>query len=421
MKTTLTSTVSQFVGSDWTKLFSICFVFMALTVVSSQPALSQDEDDDEEPVVVQVYDVAEFVTQRSDRPFDGFEIPGIFTEKPDKFWGGGGGSFPGGPGGGGFGGGSSGGGAFNIAPSPQSGFGAIPKQKTSFGVGGSPLTTTDLAHVIKKSVGDWSYQGNINFIGTTMIVSQTPTVHKEVEAFLKMLGQTKASIKNHSSVTVNVIWLMIDETQFATLAPKSDRSVDRAALEKLTKTFGRRGQITCFDGQRVHIAAGNLRSTVDSVVPVVGQIDLPGESVDALAKTNPLSKLPENVMAQVNDSSVVHSGGGQNATGYQPVARWINYGTVLQVLPRVETDEQIFLDVSSIVVRRGDAIPKIKIDQIEIDKHNMYCQQFATSIRVNDSTPTLVGGSAFDAAPEGKLQTYLIIEASKVVQPKANK
>ena len=59
----------------------------------------------------------------------------------------------------------------------------------------------------------------------------------------------------------------------------------------------------------------------------------------------------------------------------------------------------------------------MKMGQIEIDKHNMYCQQFTTSIRVNDSTPTLVGGSAFDTAPESKLQTYLILEASKVVKP----
>ena len=57
---------------------------------------------------------------------------------------------------------------------------------------------------------------------------------------------------------------------------------------------------------------------------------------------------------------------------------------------------------------------------MEVDKLNMHCQQFMTSIRVNDSTPTLVGGSAFDAAPQGKLQTYLILEASKVVKPAAN-
>ena len=41
--------------------------------------------------------------------------------------------------------------------------------------------------------------------------------------------------------------------------------------------------------------------------------------------------------------------------GYQPVSRWTNYGTVLQVLPRVETDRQIWLDVSSIIVQPGDA------------------------------------------------------------------
>ena len=421
MKTTLTSTASQFIGIDWTKLFSCCFVIMALTVGSAENALSQDDED--EPFVVQVYDISEFVTPKSDQPFDGFVIPGISPDQPDDFIGHGGRGGFGGGGGGYGGGGGGGGGVFSIpafGPRQQVGGGQASGLRGSHSA--SLTTPEEIADVVRGSVAidGWEFDegsGRINFLGTTMIVSQTPSVHKQIEALLKMLGQTKASSKNQSSVTINAIWLTIDETQFATLAPKSDRSVDKEALEKLTKEFGRRGQITCFDGQRVHIAAGNLRSSVDSVIPVVGQNDLPSESVRALAKTNPLSMLPKDVMAQVSSPSVMSLGDGERKVGYQPVSRWINFGTVLQVLPRVEADRQIWIDVSSIIVQPGGASSKIKINKMELDKHNLHCQQFKTSIRVNDSTPTLVGGSAFNVAPQGNMQTYLILEATKIVKP----
>ena len=259
-----------------------------------------------------------------------------------------------------------------------------------------------------------------------MIVSQTPTIHNQIEALLEMLGQTKASTNNQSLVTIDAIWLTIDEAQLGELDPKSDRSVDREALEKLTKEFGRRGQITCFDGQRVHIASGNLRSSVESVVPVVGQNDGPGglldKDLEAIVETDSPSKLPNHVMAQVTSSSQRDLGGSigadvPNSVGYQPVARWTNYGTVLQVLPRVETDRQIWLDISSIIVKPGGASTKTQMGQIEIDSHNMHCQQFKTTLRVSASTPILVGGSAFDTDSQDKMQTYLILEASEIVKP----
>ena len=175
MKTTFTSAALPFFGSDWAKLFSVCFVVITLTVTSAQSALSQD--DEEEPVVVQVYDVSEFVTPSDDHPFDGFKIPGIFTSEPSVFTGGGGG----------FGGGSSGGGAFNIPPSS-------PRQFGGGGGGGGPtfvqgngggqqLTTDDFANVIMVSVANdtWDQNGGsgrIIFMGTTMIVSQTP-IHSQ--------------------------------------------------------------------------------------------------------------------------------------------------------------------------------------------------------------------------------------------------
>ena len=288
MKIKFTSTTLRLIKSHRTRLFSFCFVIMTLASANAQVALSQDGEG--EPIVVQVYDISEFVTQRTDQPFDGFVIPGISPDQPDVFTGGGGQ----GGGGGGFGdggshGGGGGGGVFRIAPlGPRrsaargsvSGVGY-----RTFGFGDVTNLSAAFARVIVDSVANDTWEqngtgpGTINFIGTTMIVSQTPTAHKQIEALLKMLGQTKASSKNQSQVTINAIWLTIDEAQFATLAPKSDRSVNEDALEKLTAEFGRRGQITCFDGQSVHIAAGNLRSSVESVVPVVGQNELPGERV----------------------------------------------------------------------------------------------------------------------------------------------
>ena len=80
MKNTSTSAIAQFIGSDWTKLFCFCFVVVASTFAGSQNVWSQT--DEEEPAVVQVYDVSEFVTQSIDQPFDGFVIPGVSADQP---------------------------------------------------------------------------------------------------------------------------------------------------------------------------------------------------------------------------------------------------------------------------------------------------------------------------------------------------
>ena len=92
MKNTSTSAIVQFIGSDWTKLFCFCFVIMASAVASSQNVWSQNEasaaGDEEEPLVVQVYDVSEFVTQSYDQPFDGFVIPGVSADQHSVFMGG---------------------------------------------------------------------------------------------------------------------------------------------------------------------------------------------------------------------------------------------------------------------------------------------------------------------------------------------
>ena len=76
-------------------------------------------------------------------------------------------------------------------------------------------------------------------------------------------------------MTVRAAWLFLDLKQLnqLTKTQSTDGSMDRAALEELAaKVKGYHGQITCFEGQTVHIVSGCMRSLVLSAIPVVGDL-----------------------------------------------------------------------------------------------------------------------------------------------------
>ena len=105
----------------------------------------------------------------------------------------------------------------------------------------------------------------------------------------------------------------------------------------------------------------------------------------------------------------------ESGVGYQPVSRWINYGSLLQITPWIKSKSEIEIDLSSIIINPGLKIPDFTAGLSTVNRHNMHIQQFRSSCRVNVGTPTLVGGSTFESQKDSGLQTYLIIEATPVV------
>jgi len=344
--------------------FAIAVVSLGLAFLGSQTTVAQNKD---EPLVIKLHDVQDLVSRGDNQPFEGFVLPGI---KPKALY------------------------------------------------HGSRATSGGYSAGGGQSGG--VFNGSMQIFGNILIVNQTESVHSQIKVFLSMLRE--ATEKRRQMINIKAIWLTIDETQLEKLDPQSNQVVDKKVLKKLAGEHGRRAQITCLNAQTVHVAAGNLKSSVESVVPVVGQHDLKLEAPTQIAKAQPeKAKLPKHIMAQVFNSAQDSFEGGngrvttERGIGHQPVSRWINYGSLLQLTPWMKSKSEIEIDLSSIIINPGLKIPDFTAGLSTVNRHNMHIQQFRSSCRVNVGTPTLVGGSTFESQKDSGLQTYLIIEATPVV------
>ena len=399
--------------------FVIAVASLGLAFLGSETTVAQDKD---ELFVIKLHDVQDLVSRGDNQPFRGFVLPGI---KPTAL------SHGSRATNGGFSanGNRQSGGVFNIAPTAaqfSGGGSGVHSTLPTNSNGQSSMKIEELSGVIMNSIAteNWletgSGEGSIQIFGNILIVSQTEAVHSQIKVFLSMLRE--ATEKRRQMINIKAIWLTIDETQLEKLDPQSNQVVDKEVLKKLAGEHGRRAQITCLNAQTVHVAAGNLKSSVESVVPVVGQHDLKLEAPTQIAKAQPeKAKLPKHIMAQVFNSAQDSFEGGngrvttERGIGHQPVSRWINYGSLLQLTPWMKSKSEIEIDLSSIIINPGLKIPDFTAGLSTVNRHNMHIQQFRSSCRVNVGTPTLVGGSTFESQKDSGLQTYLIIEATPVV------
>ncbi len=207
-----------------------------------------------------------------------------------------------------------------------------------------------------------------------------------------------------------------------------------------------RAEITCLDGQTVHLVAGNFKSEIASVTPVVGQhgptsieqiaAEVGGATKPARATAPTAKTLPAEILAQVSDPFGGGAEGGgdpfgaaastsdrrtewqahQPHVGYQPVTRITNYGALLQVTPTViPNSTRIAIDLQSSVIRPSDnpagtaSFPPMQLGQMDL-----IAQQFMTSLTLPVGQPVVVGGSTLQPldANAGGQQLYLILEVS---------
>src|SRR5262249_46653290 len=199
-----------------------------------------------------------------------------------------------------------------------------------------------------------------------------------------------------STVTIRAWWLRLDNAQYqkltASMPPSSPPSVDRKQLEPLAGDKGvDSGQVTCFDGQTVHIISGRFRNAITSVIPVVGQAEPPPEPLDfkgvetALAAVDspqterilaqvisaPMdpkarSRLNGTVLAAADEAQTTLPGGktipSEGIVGYQPVTTIQHAGAMLEVTPtRLPEDKAIILDLRS-VMNRWDTQPEKPVE-----------------------------------------------------------
>lgn len=241
--------------------------------------------------------------------------------------------------------------------------------------------------------------------GSNLVVSQT---RENQDAIALLLDAIKSGGGTANTVVIEAFWLLLDSEQLdAILDPAATAriAVNPAALQEvLGQAASFRGQIACFSGQTVHIAAGSRRSVVTGASPVVA-----------------------------------------STAAYSPVMAIANVGIVLELTPSlIPTNQSAVLDLKSTVTGWEEPGPPVRIGghypaerkvanmpqgvpgaisetpagvaSIEVDRVNMPTQQLATTLRIPLGKPMLVGGLTLDPTEGGsdgeRKQLYLVIQAN---------
>ncbi len=418
-------------------VFLLAVIWMLPVCLRADENDKPDDDRPKEEQVVKVYRVLGLLTQAPDYSYEGTYLPSAYDGRVVKplgglggGYGGMGGGMMGGMGGGmgGMGGGMGGmgggmgGGMFRVADNLAQAAGGQATATAAAGVAGPArpngpamgstaahrrpdprrINMDDLINAITSTVEPESWDevggpGSISAIGGALAIRQTQAIQSQVKSFLEELQREIGTLR---VLTIDAQWLLLSKTQLAQLQTSADpkkspiagRTIRREALEALpAETRRYAGQITCLNGQTVHIISGRLESVLQGGIPIVG---------------------------------------GPDAVGYQPVLLTPHFGVLLQVTPSaLPGDEGVMIDVQSTVTRRNPSEKTVRLTTVgsdeehetvvQIDRLNVTAQQFATSMRMSLGKPVLVGGLTFPgaepASPDDQL--YLVIEVQPSPEP----
>ena len=468
---------------QWFTPFAIAFACMTFSAAAQdapgkKPVGQGGAKRDPAIVFTRIYRLSDLVVPAPNYSFEGIDIQGLFGNDKSGGMGAGGLSGMGGMGGGmgGMGGGSGGRGGFMNQPDDvqvdpaaavlaqagaeggmygASGMSGMPGMSSMMGSGypggmgvgmGTGIGSTDSAShrytlhdvvmAIMTAIEPQSWRemggpGSIVQLGGNLVVTQTAEVHQEVQDFIEILRQESGPVR---TVTVRAYWLPVTgEIAEDLLAGGNGTQLDRETVAKLAGSAGAyHGQITCFDGQTVHIVSGRMKNFITSFIPVVGQTD--AEEADLLGQTE--SKTPFRFV-QLSGGGGGLGGGlggvagqgmeqfGSGDVGYQPVTTTMFSGALLQVTPTVTEDRRsIVLDLRSIVSEPSQTKDAVQFQKnMPIDRLSVAAQRLMTTLQVPLNEPTVVGGMGVQARNDGgakegaaaesdSLQIYLVVDVS---------
>ena len=370
----------------------LAIVLAPVLAVAQQKASPAGEEQ-----VVKIYRVVDLVLPVPNYPYEGTYLPQMqAANKPSS-------PVASGMMGGMVGG--MGGGMFPVPGRPRGGGigGGMPAAFPSRRAGTMGFDMDELIGAITTIVEPSSWDrvngpGDISEIGGVLAIRQTPAIQSKVQEFLEALKRESGTLR---MITIKARWLLLDRQQRAQLAEKPDskqpgstgQALDPQALAALPAEAQRyAGQITCFNGQTVHIVSGRLETVIGGAIPV---------------------------------------GGGSGAVGYQPIMLSPHLGVFLQITPSALPDaDDVLVDLHSSITRWEKPEEPAIIGTtptgkgaIEVDRINVTAQQFATSLRVPLDKPVLVGGITYPPDPNltadgqpaekpdgGRAGLYLVIE-----------
>lgn len=260
------------------------------------------------------------------------------------------------------------------------------------------ITMEDLKRVLTTVIAPdtWAEnggeEGELQCLGTSLVVRQTAIVHKQIEDLLEQLR--KGSGKQRT-VAVDARWLLLNSDELEKLIAGGEDGqphVDRQILGEFTRRpTSIRGRTNCFTGQLVYLVSGTRRNVVTSFIPVVGSLERP--------QTGQYAALPGG--AHVLPAQMGPSG---RAVGYQPVIATPNLGVLLQIRPTlVPGDDKAIVDLRSTLTVLGKSASESqesvqsqqdllvpKVDRVAIET-----QELATTLSVPLGEPVLAGGLTY--------------------------
>jgi hypothetical protein len=440
--------------SSTRKLASLQFASIAamllvcLTSVNAQEAEKTKKQsgpahraaDADEQYVLRTYDVADIVINVQDHPYSE-SLQRDARPAPPR------------GGGGGFGGGG-GGGVFSVpdnrtsstnrrsktasgaAPlvmlcqfGPEGGRGSAPGgtlQLEGTGSTGPAITMGDLIRVITNTIASetWSQpqgEGKIQSLGTSLIVWQTPSVHKLIQQLFQAVSQTSG---HRQTLTVDARWLLLSFDDVDSLVMKDSKELPQVNRDVLAKFSRRsssiRGLTNCFSGQLVYVVSGTQRSFVVGYIPVVG-------ALERQKRDTALVSLHEKPRFQLVADSSEGGFSRSRSVGYQPIVENENFGAVLEIRPTsmggLKSDVIVELK-STLTAQAEHAAESPRAATSDgmvpaVDRVAVESQEFATTLRVPFGKPILVGGMTHlagpakaneDAKSPERPQLYLVLE-----------
>ncbi|MHB8900353.1 MAG: hypothetical protein ACYC6Y_16505 [Thermoguttaceae bacterium] len=345
------------------------------------------------------YDVGDLILDVPDYPYPGSMNAG-------SLFGGSGGASPamggmgmggmgGGMGGMGMGGDGGGGDSGSMAQGDAAGYSG---SGSSLAGQSSRITIEDLKRVILAVISPDTWiesggvQGELQQLGTTLVVRQTAEVHQQIGDLLDQLRQGSGEQK---TVSVDARWLLLNSDELEQMMPEDSQGRRRIVGELLNEFTRRptsfRGLTSCFTGQLVYLVSGTRRNVVTSFVPVVGSVERPLEREYAV-----LAGGARVVAAQATSPG--------RSVGYQPVINTPNLGVLLQLRPTlVPGQARAVVDVRSTLTALGAPLPETvhagpmgedslvpKVDRVAIET-----QELATTLSVPLGEPVLAGGLTY--------------------------
>lgn len=290
---------------------------------------------------------------------------------------------------------------------------------------GSRLTVQDLIKAIQTTIAPETWQATaggpntIAVLGNALLINADDDTHRQVESLLDLFRQRWGTLR---TVSVQAWWLWLDDAQLAALLAPQQPPVAADAVQAFglvnepawtqhlqeirqqddATLRGYRAALTCYNGQTVHVQAGEQSLAVTRVQPVVGWNEDQTERRVAVAYRPQVDVIQEGATLQITPIT--------NTSGKTVVLDL--HSRVATASPADAKNAGVAEKVVGGLARAAEqAGPQAVV--AAMDRPRLTAQQLSTTLRIPVDRTMLVGGMTFDSQPrEDRPNLYLFVRVA---------